>query len=241
MDAVLKQYEALTDEQKALLPEAEKEKIEALKVAFAGPSEEDQAVAEDFTEAVDALPGNKAGEVKAQLDNMTEMLSSMTEEQKALIPESTMAAYQEAIDAFKPGRKFCSGDGYYKVLSNGDVAYHHPADETITSAVVPNQVKKGKFMFKVIKISNYAFDGCENLEWIVIHKNIRVIGEDAFNGTVALTKINIKGSGIESGKVTDAFKGAGKNLTVKVPSKKVDEYRELFTGEGGLNGSVRAA
>ena len=63
----------------------------------------------------------------------------------------------------------CSGNGYYKVLSNGDVTYHHPADKTITSAVVPNQVKKGKFLFKVIKVSNYAFDGCENLLWIVIH------------------------------------------------------------------------
>ena len=169
VDAVLKQYDALTEEQKALLPTAEKEKIEALKAAFAGPSEEDQQIAEDFTEAVNALPTNKAGEVKAQLDSMTELLSSMTEEQKALIPESTMAAYQEAVDAFEPGRQFCSGDGYYKVLSNGDVTYHHPADKTITSAVVPNQVKKGKFLFKVIKVSNYAFDGCENLLWIVIH------------------------------------------------------------------------
>ena len=53
--------------------------------------------------------------------------------------------------------------------------------------------------------------------------------------------MNIKGSGIESGKVTDAFKGTGKDLTVKVPSKKLDEYRELFTGEGGLNGRVKAA
>ena len=72
-------------------------------------------------------------------------------------------------------------------------------------------------------------------------KNVRVIGEDAFNGTTALSKINIKGSGIESGKVTDAFEGAGKNLIVKVPSKKLDEYRKLFTGEGGLKGSVKAA
>ena len=137
----------------------------------------------------------------------------------------------------------CSGNGYYKVLSNGDVTYHHPADKTITSAVVPNQVKKGKFLFKVIKVSNYAFDGCENLKWIVIHRNIRVIGEDAFKGTSALTKINIKGYGIVSGKVTDAFEGSGKNgrLTVKVPKNKVNEYSELFTGEGGLKGRVRAA
>ena len=238
---MLKQYEALTDDQKALLPVAEKEKIEALKAAFAGPSEEDQAVVTQFTEAVSAVSGNKAGEGKAIVDNMTEMLSSMTDAQKALIPAETMALYNEAVDAFRPGRQFYSGDGYYKVLSNGDVTYHHPADEMITSAVVPNQVKKGKYFFKVIKVSNYAFDGCENLEWIVIHKNVRVIGEEAFNGTTALSKINIKGSGIVDGKVTDAFKGTGKNLTVKVPGSKLDEYRELFTGEGGLDGRVKAA
>ena len=36
---------------------------------------------------------------------------------------------------------------------------------------------------------------------------------------------------------------AGKNgrLTVKIPGNKVDEYRELFTGEGGLDGSIKAA
>ena len=44
------------------------------------------------------------------------------------------------------------------MLSNGDVTYHHPADETISTAVVPNQVKKGKFLFKVIKVSNRKFD-----------------------------------------------------------------------------------
>ena len=77
----------------------------------------------------------------------------------------------------------------------------------------------------------------------LFNKNVRVIGEDAFNGTDALSKINVKGSGIESGKVVDAFEGAGKNgrLTVKVPGRKLDEYRELFTGEGGLKGSVKAA
>jgi hypothetical protein len=165
----------------------------------------------------------------------------MTDAQKALIPAETMALYNEAVDAFKPNRQFCSGDGYYKVLSNGDVAYHHPADETITSAVVPNQVKKGKFMFKVIKVSNHAFDGFEKLEWVVIHKNIRVIGECAFNGTPSLIKINVKGSGIESGKVVNAFSGTGKNLTVKVPGRKLDEYKELFRGEGGLKGRVKAA
>ena len=92
---------------------------------------------------------------------------------------------------------------------------------------------------KVIKISTLAFDGCTKLKWVVIHKNIRVIGEYAFNETVSLIKINIKGSSFVSGKVIDAFGKAGKkdgeSLTVKVPSAKVSSYNSLFKGEGKLN------
>ena len=147
----------------------------------------------------------------------------------------------------KKGRQFRSGDGYYKVLSNGDVTYLKPANKNAESVAVPNQVKKGKYFFKVIKISTKAFDGCEKMKWILIHKNVRVIGAYAFSGTGALTKITVKGSGIAAGKVVDAFGGAGKkkgeNLTVKVPSAKVSAYDGLFKGEGKLNSKavVKAA
>lgn len=98
-------------------------------------------------------------------------------------------------------------------------------------------------MFKVVRVSNNAFAGCSNLQWILINKNTRAIGGDAFNGTTALTKIAVKSSGIEAGNVVDAFAGAGKNgrLTIKVPESMVNEYSELFTGEGRLNGNVIAA
>ena len=234
VNAVVKQYDALTDEQKALVPKEKRDKIEALKKAVSG-----EPVTEQFATAVDKIAGSKAGEGKALLDEATALLNSMTEDQKALIPESTMAAYEEAEKAFKKGRQFRSGDGYYKVLSNGDVTYLKPANKKAESAVVPNQVKKGKYFFKVIKISTKAFDGCEKMKWILIHKNVRVIGAYAFSGTGVLTKITVKGSGITAGKVVDAFGGAGKKkgekLTVKVPSNKVSSYDGLFKGEGKLN------
>ena len=50
----------------------------------------------------------------------------------------------------KKGRQFRSGDGYYKVLSNGDVTYLKPANKKAESAVVPIQVKKGKYFFMMI-------------------------------------------------------------------------------------------
>ena len=162
---------------------------------------------EQFTAAVNAVPGNKAGEGKGLVDNATAIYKTLTDAQKALVEQETMALYAEELAAFRKDRKFKSGDGYYRVLSNGDVTYLKPVSRDIEGVLVPNQVKKGKFFFKVIKVSNNAFRNCKNL------------------------------------KFTDAFVRAGKdgNLTVKVPGNKVNEYRDLFTGEGGLNGSVKAA
>ena len=145
VDAVQKQYDKLTEDQKALVPQAEKDKLAALQKALGG---DDQKVAEQFTAAVNAVPGNKAGEGKGLLDKATAIYQTMTDAQKALVKPDTMNLYNEEVEAFKKGRKFRSGDGYYKVLSNGDVTYLYPADKDVTGIVVPNQVKKGKFMFK---------------------------------------------------------------------------------------------
>ena len=160
--------------------------------------------------------------------------------QKALVKQETYNLYDEEVAAFKRNRQFRSGDAYYKVLSNGDVTYLKPASRDIEDVTVPNQVKKGKFFFKV---SNNAFRNCKNLKWAVISKNVYVFGQYIFARDEKLTKVKVLGTGFKSGKVSDAFVRAGKNgkLTVKVPGNKVDEYRELFTGEGGLNGKVEAA
>ena len=67
-----------------------------------------------------------------------------------------------------------------------------------------------------------------------------VLGEKVFSRTPALLKVRVLGTGFRLGKVVDAFVREGR-LTVKVPGNKVDEYNALFTGEGGLVGSVKAA
>ena len=239
-------YDSLSDDQKKLIPEGDvnkltdaEEKIKELKEA----AEKDEKIAEQFTAAVNAVPGAKAGTEKGLLDKATEIYSAMTDAQMALVKEETYDLYNEEIAAFKRNRQFRSGDAYYKVLSNGDVTYLKPASKNIEDVTVPNQVKKGKFMFKVIKISNNAFRNCKNLKWAVISKNVYVFGQYIFARDEKLTKVKVLGTGFKSGKVSDAFVRAGKNgkLTVKVPGNKVDEYRELFTGEGGLNGKVEAA
>ena len=85
-----------------------------------------------------------------------------------------------------------------------------------------------------------AFRECNQLRWVIISKNVYVLGEKVFSKTPNLIKVRVLGTGFKSGKVTDAFVRDGK-LTVKVPASKVDEYRDLFTGEGGLDGVIIAA
>ena len=165
----------------------------------------------------------------------------LTPAEIALVSEETISLYNEEVAAFTRNRTFKSGSAYYKVLSNGDVTYLKPASKTITSVTVPNQVKSGKFLFNVIKVSSNAFRGCDKLEWAVISKNVYVLGQYVFARTTSLTTVKIMGTGFKSGKVTDAFFKAGKNgkLTVKVPSSKVTEYTTLFKNEGKLKGTVK--
>ena len=243
VEAARYMYDLLSENQKTLIPEEAVRKLEEAEAKIRELKEAAQAVAEQFTEAVNAVPGNKAGEGKGLVDKATEIYNSMTDAQKALVSADTMALYKEAVAAFKKDRKFRSGTGYYKVLSNGDVTYHHPASTNIEEVTVPNQVKKGEFYFKVIKVSNNAFRSCQNLRSAVIGKYVRVLGENIFARDYKLTEVTVLGKGLKAGKVTDAFVKAGKNgkLTVMVPGSKVKEYRKLFTGEGGLKGSVKAA
>ena len=242
VDAVQKQFDALTDAQKSMVPKEKKEKLEALKAALAGPSAEDQAIATQFTTAVNEVPGNITRNNRTLVDNATAIFSTMTEAQKALVSSETMELYNEELDAFTPGRDFRSGDAYYRVLSNGNVTYHHPAKRTLTSVVVPEVVQDGKFFFTINKISNNAFRDCFNLQWAIFGKNVYVLGEKIFANDKHLTKVKVLSSRLESGKVTDAFLKAGNDggLTVKVPVHKVDDYKELFKKEGGLKGKVVA-
>ena len=229
---------ALTENQLAFVPMTQRDKLDDIDEVV---SSKEKLVAEQFTEAVNAVPNGKAGTQKGLLDKASEIGATLTPAEIALVSEETISLYNEEVAAFTRNRTFKSGSAYYKVLSNGDVTYLKPASKTITSVTVPNQVKSGKFLFNVIKVSSNAFRGCDKLEWAVISKNVYVLGQYVFARTTSLTTVKIMGTGFKSGKVTDAFFKAGKNgkLTVKVPSSKVTEYTTLFKNEGKLKGTVK--
>ena len=242
IDAARAAYDALTSDQKALIPESLTALEAAEKAYEAAKKAADQEVAERFTAAVNAVPGNVAGEGKALVDEATAIYETLTRAQWDLIEQKTFTLYEEEVEAFRKNRTFISGSNWYKVLSNGDVTYLRPDSRDIENITVPNEVRKGQFYFKVIKVSNNAFRNCKNLKWAILSSNIRVLGQYAFARTESLINVRVMSPDVVSGKCPETFYKAGKNryLKVKVPSEKFDEYEELFFDEARLNGVVIA-
>ena len=235
IETVKDAYDKLTPEQQKLILEEQVDKLNALISRI-----ESIEKVEQFTTVVDSIKGSRAGEGKSKLDMATKILEMMTDQQKQLITSEVMDSYNSAVSAFKAGTVFKSGDAYYKVLSSGNVTYNKPADKkTMTTCTIPNQVKKRGYLYKVVKISIGALNGCENLKWVIIHKNIGSIGKYAFKNTPKLKRIKIMSKLLTDGKVVSAFAGAGKkkgaDLTVKTPKEYEGKYADLFKSEGKLN------
>ena len=238
-------YEDLRASQRARVPDASLQKLTGAEETIMELEEEkeeaDQEAADKFATAVNAVKGNKAGEGKTLVAAATAIFNGLSSDQKNLVDEKTMTRYKEELSAFTENRIFKAGSAWYKVLEDGNVTFQRPDDIDLETVIIPNQVKKNGFFFKVVKVSGNAFNGCRSLKWAIISKNIQELGESAFTGTISLTRIRVRGTAVSE--VTDAFEKAGRDgkLVVRVPSSMVDEYSELFVEEGKLNGKVVAA
>ncbi|MBR3352852.1 MAG: leucine-rich repeat protein [Erysipelotrichaceae bacterium] len=204
----------------------------------------DEELAKEYADLIDAIYVQEWTEqTEEQCKAAKAAWDALTDAQKALLPKSAEELLVAAEEAYTKDRTFQCGDAMYKVLPSGNVSYNRPSDTKCTSAVVPNQIKKNGYLYKVVKVSIGAFKNCENLKWVVINKNVGAIGKYAFKNTPSLTKINIKSRILKTGKVVSAFASGGKNngtkLLVKTPSAYVDSYESLFKGEGLLNAEAK--
>ena len=122
----------------------------------------------------------------------------------------------------------------------------------LTKAAVPDTVTLGGIKFKIVSIGVSAF---KNHKKITLGKHIESIGKQAFSGCVKLNKVTVKSSKLKQigskafyncGKLKtvtiksmslktvgkNALKGIHKNAKVKVPAKKLKNYKGLFAKKG---------
>lgn len=98
---------------------------------------------------------------------------------------------------------------------------------------IPQTIKWNTYTFRVTEISANAFSKDQKLKKVVIGKNIKKIGKNAFKGCKNLKKITIKTKSLKAGTVgKNALRGCNAKLQVKVPKGKKTLYKNLFKKAG---------
>ncbi|MCR5282887.1 MAG: leucine-rich repeat domain-containing protein [Lachnospiraceae bacterium] len=120
--------------------------------------------------------------------------------------------------------------------TEGTVTYVVNSTQNATTiTIAPDVTIHGK-KYKVTEIAEGAFKNNKKLKKIIIGKNIKKIGKQAFFGCKSLKTIIIKTTMLKKNTVgAKAFTGIHKKATAKVPAKKLKLYRKVLTKKG-MNG-----
>ncbi len=101
------------------------------------------------------------------------------------------------------------------------------SSKKLTSVNVPATVKFNGMTFKVTAINKKAFRKQTKLKSVVIGKNVKNIGSEAFSGAKKLAKVKFSGTAVKTiGK--NAFKSIKKNAVFSVKKSKRTYYKKLL-------------
>ena len=118
-------------------------------------------------------------------------------------------------------------------VRNGKATFFYRKSEKLTKITIPATIKyKGK-KIPVIAIEKEAFKGMKNLKTVIIGKNVKKIGKNAFRSCPKLRNISIKTKGLTSKRVgANAFRGINKKAVVKCPKAKKAAYKKILLKKG---------
>jgi hypothetical protein len=154
------------------------------------------------------------------------------------------------LENYETGKTYNVNGGKYKVLSSKEVAYGGSVNKKKTSITIPATIKLGKNSYKVTAVQKGACKGYGKLSKVVVGKNVKRIGDEAFmnckalkmitfgagvttlgknvlNGDKKIKTITFKGKKIKKiGKGT--FKKVSKNTKIVVPKNTASKYKKLI-------------
>lgn len=111
------------------------------------------------------------------------------------------------------------------------------SDKTIS---VPATVKLNGVTYKVTSIAQGAYKNDKSVTKVIIGKNIKSIGKEAFKGCKKLKRIEIKSTKLKASSVQKNWlKGTKKNLVIKVPKKKYAAYKKFLTKCGNKTVKIK--
>lgn len=99
--------------------------------------------------------------------------------------------------------------------------------------VIPGTVNISGERYQVTSIAANCFKGQKKIKKIVIGKNVKYIGSNAFYGCKNLKTIRIDSKLLSEKTVgKDIFKKIYKKVSIKVPKSKLKKYKKIFKGKG---------
>lgn len=129
---------------------------------------------------------------------------------------------------------------------------------------VPDKVSIGNETYKIIAIADNAFKNNKKVTKVVLGKNVKSIGKNAFKGCTKLKTVEVKSTTLnkiganafdsckkltkitlKTTKLTkksigkNALKGTHKKLVIKAPKKMVKKYKGYFKSKGNKKVSVK--
>ncbi len=219
-------------------------KLEALSEVNALTLADKDAVAEARTaydELTDAQKKLMAPSLIQKLTDSETKIAALTkaEEDKkqdtATSEKKPATKPQAKTVAVKKGTTFTVKGYKYKVTSNlaknPTVTVVGYKNKKLTKVNVASVVKYKKVNFKVTAIGNKAFKNQKKAKSIVIGKNAKTIGIQAFAGDSKVKKITVK-STVLSKVGSKAFSGINKKAVIKVPAKKLKSYKKIMKNKG---------
>jgi hypothetical protein len=177
-------YEALTNEQKALVSADTKTKLENAEKAV--------EVADAINSLTDASTGADVEAVRAKYDALTEDQKKYVSNETVAKLESAERAVAAAADKPVPGTYQVS-NGVYTVTEDGRAIYEKPVKaksklKVLDTVNVPT-VGGGTTAVPVKEIREKAFSSAKKMTQLTIGKNVEIIGKKACEKCTKLTKV----------------------------------------------------
>lgn len=98
---------------------------------------------------------------------------------------------------------------------------------------IPDRIVVDGERYTVTGIAAQAFSGNRTIRKVVIGKNIKTIGKNAFRNCKKLKMVIIRSTSLTNKRVgAKAFQGIASNAKVKVPKSKYSAYRKLLKKKG---------
>ena len=121
--------------------------------------------------------------------------------------------------------------GYYVKTGKGCVCYAASDIGKAKKIVIPATVKIGKRAYKVTSIDANAFTGETKIKSVVVGKNVKKIGKEAFAGCKNLKLIRLKTKRLTRKNIKDSLVGSSVTQVVvmKPAVKKYSAYKNIFT------------